>query len=198
MTDTTSDSLLERLALGGDDADWQRLLKVYRPLILKHVATYPDLRDQADDITQEISLVLMRELAVFQRERKGSFRAWLRNVIVNRLRTAARDLRRAPHTLGLASALGQSVDELADPNSEAASRWDLEHDRLVMRHILEIISHEFESKTWQAFQRYALSNEPLAKVAADLSLSPNAIMLAKSRILRRARLEARGILEEDA
>ncbi|WP_231753364.1 sigma-70 family RNA polymerase sigma factor [Rosistilla carotiformis] len=172
------------------------MLTLYRPLIQKLVATYPDLKDQADDIAQDVSLVLMRELPVFQRQRKGSFRAWLRIVIVNRLRTAVREHRRGPQALGQASDIGQRIEEFADPNSVAASQWDLEHDRLVMLHILEIISHEFEAKTWLAFQRYALNNEPLAKVAVDLALSPNAIMLAKSRILRRARLEARGIIDE--
>ena len=45
---------------------------------------------QADDIAQEVMLVLMRELPVFQRQRIGSFRNWLRQIAVNQLRIAAR------------------------------------------------------------------------------------------------------------
>ncbi len=100
--ETTSVSLLQRIAAngGGSNDDWQRLLTVYKPFILQQVRSYEDLVDHAEDIAQEVMMVLMRELPVFQRQRTGSFRVWLRGITVNKMRTAARRVRRQPTAVG--------------------------------------------------------------------------------------------------
>ena len=41
------------------------------------------------EAVQAVSLVVIRELPRFQRRREGSFRAWLRKVTVNQVRTHA-------------------------------------------------------------------------------------------------------------
>jgi DNA-directed RNA polymerase specialized sigma24 family protein len=93
----TSVSLLDRLKLARPDAsDWGRLQGIYLPLIRRWLARVPGLGDEADDLAQDVFLVVVRELPRFERRREGSFRAWLRKVTVNKARSHWRRRRRRP------------------------------------------------------------------------------------------------------
>jgi RNA polymerase sigma-70 factor, ECF subfamily len=84
----TSVSLLDRLKLARPDAsDWNRLQDIYLPLISRWLGRVPGLGVEADDVAQEVFVVVIRELPRFERQREGSFRAWLRQVTVNKTRT---------------------------------------------------------------------------------------------------------------
>jgi RNA polymerase sigma-70 factor, ECF subfamily len=193
---TTSVSLLERLAASGDDEDWRKLLQIYRPFIEKVVQSYPLLASQSDDITQEVVLVLMRELPVFRRERVGSFRTWLRNITVNQLRTALRKLKRQSLAATDWTSIKDQVEALADPLSLASQRWDEEHDCAVMQRVIDIVRPSVQPQTWAAFERYAIQDQDPSQVAKELGLSLNSVLLAKSRVLRRLRAEAKGLVDE--
>ena len=193
---TTSVSLLERLASSGADADWQKLLTIYRPFIEKVVEGYPVLASHADDIAQEVVMVLMRELPVFQRQRTGSFRAWLRIITVNQLRIALRKVQRQPQGSNEFVESAAQIESLADPMSIAARKWDEEHDRAVMQKVIDVVKPTVQEQTWLAFERYAIADEPPSQVAAELGMSLNSVLLAKSRVLRRMRDEARGLVDD--
>jgi RNA polymerase sigma-70 factor (ECF subfamily) len=188
---TTPLSLLERLRRGPTQTDWDRLYSVYRPLIRSWLDRVPGLRDEADDVAQEVMVVLVRELPQFERQREGSFRAWLRQVTANRVREFWRKRARQ-----LQSPESESfLSRLEDPASELAGQWDREHDRHVFHRLEEIIRPDFEESTWQAYRRFAVEGKPADEVAAELGLTRNAVILAKSRVLRRLREET-GILIE--
>lgn len=193
---TTSISLLERLAHSADNDDWQKLLLIYRPFILNIVRGYPALMSQAEDITQEVMLVLMRELPVFERQRTGSFRTWLRQIAVNQLRIAARRSKKFASTGGREDGIADQVEQLADPASIASKKWDEEYERVVFQRLVELVRPTVADKMWQAFERYALQDQPAAKVAEELSISLNSVLLAKSRILKQLRIEAKGLLDD--
>jgi DNA-directed RNA polymerase specialized sigma24 family protein len=72
----TSVSLLDRLrAAQADDPDWLRIEEIYRPLIRRWLGRVPGLGDDSADLTQEVFLVMVREIPTFERRREGSFRA---------------------------------------------------------------------------------------------------------------------------
>lgn len=193
---TTSVSLLDRLACSGAEDDWKKLTILYRPFIAGVARGYPALASQSDDITQEVMLVLMRELPRFQRHRTGSFRSWLRGITVNQLRIALRKSKKFKQAESGGRAIEEQLDELADPASIAAQKWDQEHDRIVLERIVQIVKGDFKEVTWRAFQRYAIDNQPPAAVAQELSVSLNSVLLAKSRVLRRLREEAAGLVDD--
>ena len=58
----TSVSLLQRLTTQPDEASWQRLDALYRPLIRSWLLREPRLRGDVDDLIQEVMTVLVREL----------------------------------------------------------------------------------------------------------------------------------------
>lgn len=192
----TSLSLLQRLATGTDDSDWQRMMTIYRPFIFQRVSTYPLLVDQSEDIVQETMLVLMRELPVFERQRTGSFRAWLRGIVLNQLRYAARRAKKIPQPAGQNEKLWNAIEQLADPNSEASNEFDHAHDKAVFRHAAEIVREGIQDSTWKAFHRHAMLGEDVKTVAEELGLSVNSVLLAKSRVTRKIRNEIQGMVDQ--
>ena len=74
------------------------------------------------------------------------------------------------------------IDRLAEPNSELAREWDLDHDRHVFQKLQAVVQPGFAPTTWNAFRRFALDGIPAAQVAEELGLSVTAVLLAKSRI----------------
>jgi RNA polymerase sigma-70 factor (ECF subfamily) len=86
------------------------------------------------------------------------------------------------------------LGQLEDPASAMTRQWDQEHDRHVVARLLQRIEHEFRPATWQAFRRHVLDGADAEDVAAELGLSANAVYIAKSRVLRRLREEAEGLL----
>nr|WP_303652722.1 sigma-70 family RNA polymerase sigma factor [Paludisphaera mucosa] len=161
---------------------------VYLPLLRRWLGRVPGLGAEADDLAQEVFAVVAREIPRFDRRREGSFRAWLRCVAVNRVRTYQKRRRRFP-IAGLDPSAG-FLESLADPDGELAREWDREHDQFVFQKLLGIVRPDFAAATWEAFRRFALEGRPAAEVAAGLGQTENAVLQAKSRILRRLRAEA--------
>ena len=187
---TTSLSLLERLKSASPSADdWRRLQEVYLPLVHHQLAAVPGLRDEADDLAQEVLIVLVRELPTFERQRRGSFRAWLRQITVNWVRTYCEGRRKVPGA-GLGEDAERALAQLEDPDSDLAHEWDRQHDRHVVQKLLAVVRADFDPKTWQAFTRFALDEAPAADVARELDMSEGAVVQAKSRVLKRLREEA--------
>jgi RNA polymerase sigma-70 factor (ECF subfamily) len=189
----TSVSLLDRLKVARPDAsDWNRLQGIYLPLISRWLGRVPGLGVEADDLAQEVFVVLIREIPCFERQREGSFRAWLRQVTVNKVRTHRRKRhRRAAMSLDPANGF---LDSLAEPNGDLAREWDLDHDRHVFQNLVAIVQPDFNTTTWQAFRRFALDGQPAAKVAEEMGLTVNAVIQSKARVLKRLREEAGELL----
>jgi RNA polymerase sigma-70 factor, ECF subfamily len=192
----TSVSLLERLRRRPDEPSWRRLDGLYRPLIERWLRLDDSLGHEREDLIQEVMHVIVREICTFERERTGSFRRWLRLVTLNRLKDFWR--RRQKH-LKTAGGLQDSVlAQLEDPASELSQRWDREHAKYVLTRLIELIEPEFESTTWKAFRGVVMESRKPLDVATDLGISTNAVLLAKSRILKRLREESKGLLDYEA
>src|SRR5262249_60000951 len=88
-----------------------------------------------------------------------------------------------------------ALAQLEDPGSDLSRRWDREHDEHVARRLLELLRPEFQPNTWRAFERLMLEGGKPDEVAAELGLSVNAVFIAKSRVLRRLREEAEGLID---
>lgn len=191
----TSLGLLERLKHAGPaSAEWGTLRDIYSPMIRSWLARSPDLGRELDDLTQEVLLVLFRELPAFERRRDGSFRAWLRLLTVNRVRAYWKARRKTPPAAGGSDA-DQFLARLADPCSDLAHRWDQEHDRHVVQRLLAAVEGDFERGTWLAFRHFALEGRPAAAVADELGLTESAVVQAKFRILKRLREMSGGLLD---
>ena len=191
----TSHSLLERLRRQPGDDDWRRLTELYTPLLHAWAGRHGVQSADADDLVQEVLAVLVRELPRFEHNRRpGAFRRWLRTILAHRLRDFWRARSHRAEAAGGTDVL-RRLAELEDPASGLSRQWDEEHDRHVVRKLLERIEGEVTPSTWQAFKRVALEGSDEEVVAAELGLSVNAVFIAKSRVLQRLRREAAGLLD---
>src|SRR5262245_14031566 len=133
----TSASLLQRVLDPGDRAAWERLHRLYAPLIRGCLRRYlPQIAD-VDDETQQVFAVVFAKLPTFEHDgRAGSFRAWLRGICVNRVRMFWRE--REP---GLDPE--PALRQLEDPHSDLSRQWDREHDEHVVGTLLAQVEAEF-------------------------------------------------------
>jgi RNA polymerase sigma-70 factor (ECF subfamily) len=191
---TTSLTLLELLRTSADAAAWKCLVGLYTPFIHGWLGRQAVPPEDADDLVQEVLTVLFRELPQFQHnQRQGAFRCWLRTVTVHRLRAYWKARRSRPEPLPIAEI--EQLAELEAPGSLLSQLWDREHDRHVLRRLLELIEPEFSPAAWQAFRWLTFDGRRPAEVAGELGMTVNAVLLAKSRILRRLRQEAEGLID---
>jgi RNA polymerase sigma-70 factor (ECF subfamily) len=189
--DETSRSLLERLRDPADAASWQRLVALYTPWLHGWLRRYHVPEADADDFVQEVLTVVAGEVREFQPgERRGAFRSWLRTILFNRLRGYWRQQQTRP-----AAGAAEILTLLEDSASDLDRVWDREHDDFILRRLLELIAPEFTPPTWRAFHRQVVDEIPATAVAAELGITPNAALIAKSRVLRRLREEARGLTD---
>jgi RNA polymerase sigma-70 factor (ECF subfamily) len=187
---STPISLLDRLKKAPSDSpDWSRFQSIYLPLIKVWLARISGTRDESDDLAQEVLVVLIRELPRFRTQGNGSFRAWLRQIAVNQTRAYFKKRRKRP-LVGLTRDDEQFLSHLEDPHSDLSREWDQDHDRHVSQKLLLLVKNDFAAPTWDAFCRFALEGHPASKVAEEIGISENAVLLAKSRVLKRLRREA--------
>jgi RNA polymerase sigma-70 factor (ECF subfamily) len=183
-------SLLDRIC-GGDRDAWRRLLAIYEPLLHHWLRSSALQASDRDDLTQQVLAVLVSKLPHFRHSgRDGAFRAWLRRITLHELRVFFRRRGALPELRDT-----EALDALPEPLDELARAWDEEYERHVFAGLLAVVQDEFTPSTWRAFRRIALEGASPRAVAAEIGLTVNAVTLAKARVLRRLRQEARGILE---
>lgn len=191
---TTSATLLERLRDPRDAEAWGRLNDLYAPLIRMWADRLNVRGADADDLVQEVMAVVVRRFPEFVHpERPGAFRGWLRAIAANCARTVWRDRKLAPTAPG-GTDFGSYLARLEDQSDDLAREWDREHDIHVARRMLERVRGDFEEKTWELFRGFVLDGRTADEVAAAHATTPNAVYIAKSRVLARLREEAGGLL----
>ena len=192
----TSLSLLERLRDPDQSDSWDRLVSLYTPLIARWLRNYEVQKSDADDLLQEVLLAVSKDIKAFEhRGRVGAFRSWLKKILMNRLRKHWRTRDRNPKPKG-DSDMDARIAELSDPNSELSQRWNREHDQYVLRQLLELTEPNFAPTTWRAFLRVTFDRAKPQDVAEELGITLNSVCLAKSRVLRRLRQEADGLVDD--
>jgi RNA polymerase sigma-70 factor (ECF subfamily) len=183
--DPTSVSLLDQLRGPDRAAAWPRFVRLYTPLLLHWAVRQGFQPADAADLVQEVFVKLLSALSEFERQREGSFRAWLRRIVVNQ----SRDFRRRRATRLFPGDDGLSGYEDDPPADDADDRL-----RLVRRG-LEVVRPDFSDSTWAAFAGVMIDSRPAGNVAAELGISENAVYLARHRVLTRLRQELDGLLD---
>lgn len=191
----TSKSLLMKARDCSDQAAWRRLTELYEPFITRWVRPHVAQRADAEDLVQEVMTALVRELPKFDHNQQtGAFRAWLRTLTVHRVQSYWQKRGAAKAGSGDPDS-HEALAQLADPTSPLSRSWDEEHDRYVTRTMLAAIRLEFQPATWHAFERQVQDGLPASEVAQELGLSVNAVLISKSRVLKRLREKAAGLVD---
>ena len=183
---TTSITLMERLRDQHDSEAWQHFVAIYTPLVMHWVRKSGVVADEANDLVQDVFVILLRELPKFQYDPDGSFGAWLRTITMNRCRDAFRRKHNdRPISLEVEPELPIDADDFCET----------EYRAFIARRALALMQAEFEPSTWRACWETVVEGRSSCEVAAELSLSLNAVYVARGRVLRRLREELSGLLE---
>jgi RNA polymerase sigma-70 factor (ECF subfamily) len=183
----TSLTLLARIR-AGDDSGWRTVVQLYSPLVLYWCRRWGIEGADADDLAQEVFQASATQIDRFRRERAGdTFRGWLRGIAHHKALAYWRGKERLAEPVGGSEAwrrLQEVAEPDAPPDTEEAAQMSALYHRAV-----QLLRSEFEERTWRAFWRTAVDDQPAAAVAAELGMTANAVRMAKSRVLHRLREE---------
>jgi RNA polymerase sigma-70 factor (ECF subfamily) len=188
-------TLLERAGAGHEDA-WSALDRLYRPFILGWFRAQGASAADAEDLTQEVLATVFREIKDFDHSgRTGAFRSWIRQMCLHRLHGHRRAQKVRASAVGGSEFLA-SLNEIGASDDEPSRRWEQEHDRHVLRQLFESLAGELEDRTLEAFRRVAFEGAPVERVARELEMTEGAVYIAKSRVLRKLRALAAGLVDD--
>jgi RNA polymerase sigma-70 factor (ECF subfamily) len=172
-----------------DAAAWDQLVALYAPLVYRWCRRWDLPEQEIADILQEVFQAVATHIASFRKSEGGdTFRGWLRTIARNKVNDHFRRQGREPEGAGGTDAQARLAGVPESP-PESGSSSDDRADRLLLGRVLDLIRDEFEPRTWQAFWRTAVEGRSPAEVGDELDMSPGAVRVAKSRILRRLREE---------
>lgn len=195
--DETSNSLLAGVRDSSNHAAWDTLVACYTPFVRSILLARGIKVSDLEDVMQNVLSVVVRRIPEFERQRVGSFRAWIRSICANCLlehyRKAKRDAKGDQGTGE--SKMARVLQELADPVSDLSRYWDEEHDAYLLARLLSKVEDEFRPNTFHAFRRLAIENEPVDEVASGLGITVNAAFVARSKVLKRLRQIAAGMID---
>jgi RNA polymerase sigma-70 factor (ECF subfamily) len=185
----TPASLLMRLRGPADPKEWDRLFELYAPLLFYWTRRSGISGADAEDVVQEVWIVLVKTLPTFAYDRTRGFRKWLRTVTLNKsrdhLRRTAKELR---------ANVGGDLSEVEGP-ADAEPFWEVEYRQYLVRRLLDLMRSEFQTTTWQACWKCTVEGKTALEAASELDLTPGAVRAAKFRVLSALRTELAGLLD---
>jgi RNA polymerase sigma-70 factor (ECF subfamily) len=188
IRESTSWTLVERVK-DGEPEGWRRLELLYTPLVRARCRRAGLCVVESEEIVQEVFLTVWARIGGFQKQPGPSFRSWLRRIAMNKIGDYLRRVRKQAQAAGGTDAQ-RAFGQIADEAGEISKEDDLDDSserRLLIRQALRLVSSEYEPRTWQALWRVVVEGQQPADVASELGMTPNAVYIAKSRILGRLR-----------
>jgi RNA polymerase sigma-70 factor (ECF subfamily) len=171
-----------------DEAAWSRFVDLYTPLLFSWARRCGESEPDAADLVQDVFVTLLQTLPSFGYDRTGSFRGWLRVLLLNKLRDRLRRKAR------LDRVLERRAVEVRLPDI-AEVFWEAEYHKLLARLALRLMQSEFAAATWKACWETVVEGRATADVARELCITENAVYIARCRVLRRLRQELSGLVE---
>ena len=193
---TTSPTLLDRLREMDDETAWTRFFDMYSSLIIGFSRQRGCSLDQAHDVLQETMVCLMKALPSFRYDpAKGQFRSFLLRIVDARIKDAYRRNRRLCLMGDGPGGRDQEEMKIAVDTSEenAPEFWGRMWDYNLLLNALEKVKAKVNSRTFRSFELSFLQERPVARVAAELDMTRNAVYQHRNRIVRMLRRELRDL-----
>ena len=183
----SSFTLLTRVRAKEPEA-WQRLVRLYVPLVYEWARQAGLQRSDAADVGQEVFQSVADSIESYHGNGSGdAFRAWLWGITRNKLREFFRRQASQPTGTGGSQAIVQLQQHAAELPEDSSVLNDA-RPALAQR-ALQLIQGEFEPRTLQAFWQSTVDGRLTADIAADLGMTTKAVRQAKCRVLHRLRQE---------
>jgi len=192
---SVSSSVLERAKLGDQDA-FRKITQLYAGLVYYWIRRYLS-PEHAEDVSQQVFMAVSQNLKTFQRTKPAdSFRAWIR--VITRSKIA--DHRRKNTGVEIAFGGDESLNEVAAEVNDGNDGEDEDDDRdkaILYQKAVQFIKGEFSDKVCNAFLMLVVDGIAAKDVADNLGMSVNEVYIAKSRILKRLRVEFADLIDDE-
>lgn len=180
MSPETSLNLLTRLQREHfDEAAWRDFVSRYGRLLICWARKWGADESDAQDMTQEVLLTLMRYMHTFSYDPARSFRAWLKTVAYHTFSKLRADHRRCAAPGGsCADAMFHSLparEELVRILEQRA-----EHELLEVA--MQRVRNRVLPHTWEAFRLLALEGDAGEAVATRLGVSLGSVYVARHKV----------------
>ncbi|MHC4385552.1 MAG: RNA polymerase sigma factor [Planctomycetota bacterium] len=182
----TTTQFLDDLKFSDNSVAWKTFTDHFYPVILAFAKNMGLSSADAEDATQETIIQFLRLYRDnrFQRE-KGHLSHWIfgvaRNVIRDFIKKRPKEYS-VPDSCTRTSFWGSVPDEKAILHT-----WMTEWQRVILSRCLSRVRCEVDEKTYRAFNMYALEQQPVKAVCEELDMTPNAVYIAKNRVLTKMR-----------
>ena len=191
---STSRSLLNE-ARSADVEAWERLVKLYTPLVAAWCRRWGVAEQDIVDVLQEVFSAVATHLGRFRKDRPSdTFRGWLNVIARSKTVDYFNSRKNEPAGAGGTEA-SKRIQEVLDSTVQSVNETDIARDdedvifNDVLLRALNAIKVEFHDRTWQAFWKVVVEGRPTGDVAAELNMKPGTVRVSKSRVLLRLRQE---------
>ena len=173
---------------------WIRMTSIYGPIVHRQVRRTNVASSEVPDVVQTVFFKAAMSIDAYHhnRDRHGSFRAWLFGITNNVVMDYFRKSAKTPMVVGGTdstliedkSADFDSVELEWEPNPESVNSTTTFAHKAI-----DNIKSDFSTPTWQCFWRTVVQGESAKNIGEDLGLQPAAVRQAKFRVLKRLREE---------
>jgi RNA polymerase sigma-70 factor (ECF subfamily) len=183
----TSASLLDGLRDHANRTVWQQFAARYQPMLVRYARRLGLAEADAEDAAQQTLIAFSESYRDGKYDPlKGRLRVWLFGIARNQVRNLRRRI--GQHEM-------QVVDETQHtgffarlPDDDVFERiWEEEWRDAVVRQCLAEVAREFDERTLRAFELFAWKGQTAQEVAQQLDMTPNAVFIAKHRVMKRIR-----------
>ncbi len=191
---STSRSLLNE-ARSADVEAWERLVKLYTPLVAAWCRRWGVAEQDIVDVLQEVFSAVATHLGRFRKDRPSdTFRGWLNVIARSKTVDYFNSRKNEPAGAGGTEA-SKRIQEVRDSTDQSVNETELTRDdedvifNDVLLRALNAIKVEFHDRTWQAFWKVVVEGRLTCDVAAELNMKAGTVRVSKSRVLLRLRQE---------
>tara|TARA_B100000959_G_scaffold286216_1_gene363897 strand:+ start:4602 stop:5612 length:1011 start_codon:yes stop_codon:yes gene_type:complete len=160
---------------------WGIFVDRYGPIICGFARNAGLPSSEADDIMQTVLFNFFKVADRFEYDpSKGRFRGYLKRITLNAIRQRYRKKRE-----GNLDTHGMNVAE--DHRDDLEVVFDREWAEHLLSEAMTEARPKFEPKTWEAFELYGRRGMSATRTAERLSMTPESVRHAKSRVMRAVR-----------
>jgi RNA polymerase sigma-70 factor (ECF subfamily) len=186
---STRATLLGRLYRSGaaDEDAWREFVDHYGRRIYKWCRHWQLQDADAEEVTQQVLLLLLAKMKEFVYDPERSFRAWLKTVTHH----AWHNLATSRQYAGRASGDSQHWERLLtlEARDDLAERLEQEFDRELLGQAMVHVRLRVAPHNWEAFRLTAFEGQPAQDVARRLSMKIANVYAARSNVQRLLREE---------
>lgn len=192
---STRQSFLLALRSSNNENLWTVFVETYAPFCLYWCGRWGATPEDAEDVVQEVLLIVFKSIESFQFDPNGSFRGWLKVIawrcwnLINEKQQRSLD-----KNLPILSALVINDTALnCQARDELISYFDKMAEAEILELAMSIVKAKVEAKTWEIFDRTELQNQAKNVVALEMKVPVGHVYAAAYRVRKLIHQEVRRI-----